>query len=94
MPKNTVSSAAGSEAVLATPVYMTMPVVVPSKAKIMRLVSFGALKRAFDLVMSGSMLVVLLPLFGVVAVAIKLDSPGPVFSGRSGPGRRVRNLRF
>lgn len=36
-------------------------------------------KRAFDLVVSALMLLVLAPVFLVLAIAIKLDSPGPVF---------------
>ena len=50
-----------------------------------------AIKRATDLVGSGVALIVLSPLFAVAAIAIKLDSPGPVlfrqqrcgFNGRS-----------
>ena len=38
-----------------------------------------AVKRIFDVVVSALMLLVLAPLFLVLAVAIKLDSPGPVF---------------
>ena len=37
------------------------------------------LKRAFDVVVSACMLLLLLPVFLVLAIAIKLDSPGPVF---------------
>lgn len=37
------------------------------------------LKRVFDVVVSAVMLVILSPVFLVLAVAIKLDSPGPVF---------------
>ena len=37
------------------------------------------LKRCFDVVVSALMLVLLSPVFAVLAVAIKLDSPGPVF---------------
>ena len=37
------------------------------------------LKRIFDVVVSALMLVVLCPVFLLLAVAIKLDSPGPVF---------------
>src|SRR5205814_6755687 len=37
------------------------------------------LKRAFDLLVVGCGLVALLPLFTVVTLAIKLDSPGPIF---------------
>ena len=36
-------------------------------------------KRCFDVVVSLVMLIILLPVFLVLAVAIKLDSPGPVF---------------
>ena len=35
-------------------------------------------KRMFDVVVSLLMLIVLLPVFLILAVAIKLDSPGPV----------------
>ncbi len=38
-----------------------------------------ATKRALDVLLSGLALVVLAPLFLVVAIAIRLDSPGPVF---------------
>lgn len=41
--------------------------------------SYRFVKRALDVVASGSALLLLLPIFAVVAVAIKLDSPGPVF---------------
>ena len=37
------------------------------------------LKRCFDIVVSALMLAVLSPVFLVLAIAIKLDSPGPVF---------------
>ena len=37
-----------------------------------------SVKRAFDLVVAGTALILLLPLFLVTAVAIKLDSPGPI----------------
>lgn len=37
------------------------------------------LKRAFDLVIATLMLVVAVPLMAIIAIAIKLDSPGPVF---------------
>ena len=37
------------------------------------------LKRIFDVAVSALMLLVLSPVFAVLAIAIKLDSPGPVF---------------
>jgi exopolysaccharide biosynthesis polyprenyl glycosylphosphotransferase len=54
-------------------------------------------KRAFDLVLSGLSLAVLLPVLLLVALLVKLTSPGPVFyrqerTGRD--GRRFRILKF
>lgn len=37
------------------------------------------IKRTFDVIVSGAMLLLLSPLFLVLAIAIKLDSKGPVF---------------
>lgn len=50
-----------------------------------------AVKRAFDLVVGSLLFVLVLPLFAAIAIAIKLDSPGPVFyrQERMGRGRRV-----
>ncbi len=46
------------------------------------------LKRLFDVTVSGIMLLFLLPVFAVIALAIKLDSKGPVFY------RQVRITRY
>jgi lipopolysaccharide/colanic/teichoic acid biosynthesis glycosyltransferase len=50
-------------------------------------------KRLIDLAATIILLIVLLPLLVVIAVAIKLDSPGPVFfiQERVGAKRRTRN---
>ena len=50
----------------------------------------SALKRAMDIVLSLVAMVALLPLLAAVAVAIKIDSPGPVLfrQERLGRGRR------
>lgn len=57
-----------------------------------------ALKRALDVAGSALGLVILLPLFPLVALAIKLDSPGPVLfrqerSGRHGHPFRIFKFR-
>jgi lipopolysaccharide/colanic/teichoic acid biosynthesis glycosyltransferase len=54
-------------------------------------------KRAIDLVVALAGLAVLLPVFAVVALAIKLDSAGPIFFGqmRAGKdGQPFRMLKF
>ena len=53
-----------------------------------------AVKRLFDILVSGTALVVLAPLFAVVAVAIKMDSPGPVFFRQLRVGRNGRVFRM
>lgn len=55
------------------------------------------LKRSFDLAVTCAILPVLLPFLAVVAIAIKLDSPGPVFfkQDRIGLGnRKFKILKF
>ena len=56
------------------------------------------IKRAFDLLVAGAVLLVLLPLLPLVALAIKLDSRGPVFftqlrAGLAGAPFRMFKLR-
>ena len=55
------------------------------------------LKRIFDVVLSAAMLVILSPVFLILAVAIKLDSPGPVFFRQlrvTQYGREFRIFKF
>ena len=55
------------------------------------------LKRCFDIVVSALMLLILSPVFLVLAVAIKLDSPGPVFYRQvrvTQYGREFRIFKF
>lgn len=56
------------------------------------------LKRLFDICCSALGLLVLLPFLALIAIAIKLDSPGPVFFrqervGRGGVPFRIHKLR-
>ncbi len=48
---------------------------------------FLLLKRALDILLAASALVLLAPLFALIAVAIKWDSPGPVFYRQQRIGR-------
>jgi lipopolysaccharide/colanic/teichoic acid biosynthesis glycosyltransferase len=49
------------------------------------------IKRLFDIFVSFTALVLLAPVFGILAIAIKRDSPGPVFFGgeRVGKGGKI-----
>ena len=55
--------------------------------------SSWALKRALDVAVSGTVLLASLVLLPFVALAIKLDSPGPVFFAQDRRGRRDRPFR-
>lgn len=52
------------------------------------------MKRLFDIVASGCGLIVLSPLFLILAVWIKLDSPGPVFYRQVRVGRGNKDFRI
>ena len=52
------------------------------------------LKRAFDVVVSLVALVVLLPLMACTALAVKLDSPGPVFYRQQRVGLRGQTFQL
>ncbi len=58
----------------------------------------GMVKRLIDILIAGFALVLLLPFFAIVALWIKLDSPGPVFFrqervGRYGTVFRIHKFR-
>jgi exopolysaccharide biosynthesis polyprenyl glycosylphosphotransferase len=53
-----------------------------------------SLKRAMDLALAVIGLIMLAPVFLLAAVAIKLDSPGPVFFGQERIGARDRGFRM
>jgi lipopolysaccharide/colanic/teichoic acid biosynthesis glycosyltransferase len=50
----------------------------------------AAVQRSVDIVIASALLIVLVPLFAIIAIAIRLDSPGPVLfrQTRCGRGRR------
>jgi|DewCreStandDraft_2_1066082.scaffolds.fasta_scaffold00067_103 exopolysaccharide biosynthesis polyprenyl glycosylphosphotransferase len=54
----------------------------------------AAAKRLFDVVVSAAVLIVLAPLFALIALAIKLDSPGPVFFVQTRAGENGRPFRM
>jgi exopolysaccharide biosynthesis polyprenyl glycosylphosphotransferase len=60
--------------------------------------SSGLLKRSFDLVVAGAILVLLAPVLALIALAVRLDSPGPAIyrqprRGRAGSTFRIFKFR-
>ena len=52
------------------------------------------MKRLFDIIASGCGLLVLSPVFFVMAIWIKLDSDGPVFYRQVRVGRNNKNFKI
>src|SRR5262249_29998245 len=52
------------------------------------------IKRVADLIASAFGLVLLSPVFGVVSILIKMDSPGPIFFGSPRWGQRGTHIRI
>ena len=52
------------------------------------------IKRAFDIVLAATCLALMAPLFAVIALLIKLDSPGPVFFKQARVGQTNRMFRM
>ena len=57
-------------------------------------VLYGFIKRTLDLVLSVSMLVALTPVFVIVAIVIKIDSPGPVLFRQERVGKNGRMFKI
>jgi exopolysaccharide biosynthesis polyprenyl glycosylphosphotransferase len=51
-------------------------------------------KRAVDLLLVGAGVLVLLPVFAVIALSIKLDSPGRILYGQTRVGRNGRHFKM
>jgi len=56
--------------------------------------SSRALKRGMDLMIAAPLMILVAPLLGLLAIAIKLDSRGPVFFAQQRVGRRGRPFRL
>jgi len=52
------------------------------------------IKRIFDISVASVLLLILSPLFLLIAIAVKLDSPGPVFYVSLRAGKRFRVFKF
>lgn len=51
------------------------------------------LKRLFDIIFSGTVLIICSPLYVLIAIVIKLSSPGPVFYVQERIGKNYRSFR-
>ena len=52
------------------------------------------MRRLLDLLVAGLGLVVLSPLFAVIALLVKLESPGPVFFSQARVGKDEKTFRI
>lgn len=66
----------------------------PGEIRIGRSGLYHVSKRIFDLLMGSAILVMLLPVFPLIAVMIKLDGRGPVFFKQDRVGKHGRIFKF
>ena len=92
MSEETGSNLASQEAALVEPAYVALPAGADILMRPSRLFSYGALKRGMDLIFATILLVVLSPLFLVVAILIKIDSRGPVFFRQLRTGKKGKEF--
>jgi lipopolysaccharide/colanic/teichoic acid biosynthesis glycosyltransferase/glycosyltransferase involved in cell wall biosynthesis len=83
----TVALPAPSRAFPATPVR-------PDRGVLESKPVYDALKRAMDLTLSLAVLIIGLPVWTLIAIAIKLESPGPVLHRGTVVGRRCRPFTY
>lgn len=69
----------------------SMPFLVPSRPLP---VSYQVVKRSLDVLVSGAMLLLLLPVFLLIALAVRLSGPGPVLYRSTRVGRGGRRMTF
>lgn len=77
-----------------TDVAFTVDKQIDSQAEIRPGKGYLVVKRIFDVVMSLLALIVLSPLFLVIALAVRLDSPGPVIYGHHRIGKNGKPFRM
>ncbi len=78
----------GNDTFMPRPTYMTMAsITMSSRLRSARILFYDALKRGFGLIVPLVSLVILSPLFAIVAIAIKIDSSGPVFFRQKRTGK-------
>ncbi|MBQ3413623.1 sugar transferase [Candidatus Saccharibacteria bacterium] len=97
MPRKVVADSVRQESLRLQPKYNLLSTQTVRRWHELHFRVYGVVKRGLDLVFAAVMLVAFLPLFLIVAVAIKIDSPGPVFfrQKRTGlSGREFEILKF
>jgi lipopolysaccharide/colanic/teichoic acid biosynthesis glycosyltransferase len=65
-----------------------------SKTKVKVEPDYSAVKRIIDIILSAVLIIFLLPVFLIIALAIKLESKGPIFYNANRAGRGFRIFKF
>ncbi|MBR3322300.1 sugar transferase [Candidatus Saccharibacteria bacterium] len=74
--------------------YGFLSVDVRKKLRAVRFVAYGVLKRVLDLLLSVGLLAILTPVFVIIAILVKIDSPGPVLFKQERVGRNGRIFKI
>ena len=90
--KKVKSDSVTRETVSVLPKYWLFSAQTYERLRAIHFALYGIVKRVLDFVMAAAMILVLSPLFVVVAMAIKIDSPGPVFFRQERTGKNGRRF--
>ena len=94
MPRKVIADSVHPESLQLQPKYKFLSIQTTEKLHAIHFEVYGVFKRGMDLVFAVALLVFLSPLFLVTAVAVKIDSPGPVFFRQKRTGRGGREFEI
>ena len=94
MPENAKAELVARESLQLQPRYGLWSVEISRRWRAVRFVTYGILKRVLDFVLAATMLIILSPVLLVVAVAIKIDSQGPILFKQERVGKDGRIFKI
>lgn len=94
MPKSIKAKSANQETFRVDPRYGFLSGNVYSRLYYIHFAVYGVIKRIMDLVLSILMLILLMPLMIIVAILIKIDSPGPVLFRQDRVGKNGKVFKI
>ena len=92
MPEDTEAGLVAQEALRLQPGNGNSSIGIRRRLRTVRFVAYGVLKRGLDLVLSATLLIMLSPVLLVVAVAVKIDSPGPALFRQKRTGKNGKEF--
>ena len=94
MLENTKAEFVVQEPLYLRPEYKALLVDVKKKKQTIKFKVYDMVKRGLDLIMAAVMLIVLSPIFLILTIAIRIDSPGPAIFRQKRTGRNGKEFNI